>query len=112
MAAQAMLRENVETFQRPCETVRLIKLPFPRIVKDVLEAMRNSTPFLQAANKTQEKILELLREVEDERSPLSTAERAARRREIDELTVQSRRGKEASGATMDDLKARYPEWIK
>jgi hypothetical protein len=88
------------------------KLPLPRVLKDTIEALQTSTPHLQAANTTQEKIIALLREVENEHSRLSPEERVARHREIDELWEQVRHEKDASRALMDDLKTRYPRWIK
>jgi hypothetical protein len=88
------------------------KLPQPRILKDAVEAMRASTPHLQAANATQEKLIALLREVQDEHSGLSDEERAARRKQIDQLREQARDESRAARRPMDDLKERYARWIK
>jgi hypothetical protein len=74
--------------------------------------MQVSTPHLQAANSTREKIIALLGEVENEHSGLSPEERAARRQEIDELSKQERREQQAARRPMDELKARHPRWIK
>jgi hypothetical protein len=93
-------------------TARVRKLPLPQVLKDVVEAMKTSTPPLRAANAKQEKIIALLDEVENERSRLSAEERDARRREIDGLWKQVRCEKNAARRPMDELKARYPRWIK
>jgi hypothetical protein len=88
------------------------KLPLPRVLKDVVEAMQASTPHLQAANIKQEKIIALLREVKNDHSRLSPEEQAARRREIDELREQVRSEQDAARGPMDKLKARHPGWIR
>jgi hypothetical protein len=88
------------------------KLPQPRILKDAVEAMRASTPHLQAANATQEKLIALLREVKDEHSGLSAEEQAARREEIDRLREQARDESRAARRPMDELKERYPRWVE
>ena len=95
-----------------CQTVPVGKLPLPRVLKDVVEAMQASTPHLQAANTRQERIIALLREVNDERSKLGPEERATRQQEIDELWEQVRREHDAAHRPMDELKERYPRWIK
>jgi hypothetical protein len=41
------------------------KLPPPRALQDLVEALQTSTPRLQAANAKQAKVLALLREVEN-----------------------------------------------
>jgi len=88
------------------------KLQMPRLLTDILQAMRASTPHIEAANTTQEKIIRLLHEVNDERSSPGPEERAARQQEIDELSKQVRREHDAARHSMDELKARYPRWIK
>lgn len=81
-------------------------------MKDDVEAMQTSTPHLQTANTKQERIIALLREVESDASGLSPEERAARRREIDELWEQVRRDTLAARRPMDELKAKHPRWIE
>jgi len=88
------------------------KLPLARVLKDTFGAIETSTPHLRTANATQEKIMALLREVENEPSRLSPEEQAARRREIDELWEQVRSDQQAARRPMDELKARHPRWIK
>ena len=90
----------------------MARLPLTRVLKDVVEAMQAATPHQQAGNTKREQIIALVREVEDERSGLSPEERAARRRQIDELTEQARSESDAARRVMDDLKARHPRWIK
>jgi hypothetical protein len=99
-------------FAWECQTVPVGKLPLPRVFKDAVEAVQAATQHLQAANTKQGQIIALLREVESERSRLSPEERAARHREIHELREQVRREKDAASHPMDELKTRYPRWIK
>jgi hypothetical protein len=80
----------------------------PGDFRDITQAQQASTPHLEAANLAQEKIVALLKEVESEHSGLTEDEKAARRREIDELWEEVRREKEAARLPMDDLKARHP----
>jgi hypothetical protein len=88
------------------------KLPLPRLLRDIFEAQHASTPHLKAANATQARIIALLREVGDEDSGLSAEDRAARHREIDELRKKAGRDQEKASRPMEELKARYPRWIK
>jgi hypothetical protein len=88
------------------------RVPLTRFLKDTVEAMQAASPHQQAGNANREQIIALVREVEDERSGLSPEERAARRRQIDELTEQARRESDAARGIMDKLKAQYPRWIK
>jgi hypothetical protein len=82
------------------------------VLKDTVEAIEASAPHQRAANSTQETIMALLREVENEPSRFSPEERAARHREIDELWEEVRREKRAASRPMDELKARHPRWIE
>ncbi len=94
-----------------CQTVPVNNLPPPRVSREVGEALQSAWPLLQAANATQQKIIALLREVKDEGLRLTSEERATRQREIDELREQMGREKRAARRPMEELKARYPQWI-
>lgn len=88
------------------------KLPLPpRFLKDIDGALRASIPHKQRANAAQQKALALLRELNDETSPLSPEERAARRVEIEKLHKETYRENQAAHAVWDELKARHPGWF-
>jgi hypothetical protein len=88
------------------------KLPQPRLLKEITAAQQTSALHLQAANATQAKVVTLLRELQAEHSGLSPEDRAARHREIDELNRQAHREQQAARRPMEELKVRYPRWIK
>jgi hypothetical protein len=89
----------------------MIRLPRPRILRDVVEAQQASLPHLEAANAAQARMLALLKELQDEHSGLSPSQRAARRREVAELEEQLAREHQGARRPMDDLKAKHPRLI-
>jgi hypothetical protein len=88
----------------------MAKLPVPRVLKNVGEAIQTATPRLQASNVAQEKIIALFGELR-ENSGLTSEERADRQRYIDALRAAALRENEAVRRTMDELKTRHPRWI-
>jgi hypothetical protein len=90
-----------------CNPVRL-----PRVLKDTAEAIRASLPHAQSASTANREVLELLRQVNDPNSGLSTSERTALRRRVDELWEQTRRENQAAERPMRELKARHPDWVE
>ena len=81
-------------------------------MRDLRSAIETSTPQLRKANETQETIMRLLHEANDSNSGLTPEERAARRREADDLWEQLRGEKQAARRPMDELQARHPRWIR
>jgi hypothetical protein len=82
------------------------------MLKDIINAQQASLPHQRASTATLVRIRALLEEREDDRSPLSPAERAERSRELHDLEAQLRQQHEAAGRPMDELKERYPGSIK
>jgi len=56
-------------------------------------------------------MLELIAELRDPNSRLSDEERAAARRQIDDLREQRRRENQAAERPYEELSARHPDWV-
>lgn len=89
----------------------VVRFRCPKIFGDLVETQQAALPHLEAANAAQERMLALLRELEDEHSGLSSRQRAARRRELAEVQERLAREHQAVRREMDDLKAKHPRLI-
>lgn len=86
-------------------------LRIPRVLKDTAYAIQTSVPHAQQAAEADREVLELVRELRDQRSSLSEEERAAVQRRVETLREQARREKEAAERPYEQLSARHPDWV-
>ncbi|MHB1538480.1 MAG: hypothetical protein ACYCUM_09225 [Solirubrobacteraceae bacterium] len=101
----ARRREIEELRELPVDELR-------QFFSDLTQAIQVSLPYQDAAIDRQEKFIALMREIQSKDSRLSPDEKAARRREIEELRKQGHREAAAHSQPWEDLQARYPRWIK
>jgi len=83
------------------------KLPMPKIAKEVLAATQAGGPNLRATQVLGTRMAAIRRELHAEGSALSSQEREARNRELDELREQWQAALHAAQRGVDDFNATH-----